>query len=60
MWHQPQRQLYSAMLEFGIRAILIKVAAMGLEPHLHLGKDLEEMHSHLIKLERCAKYGTFL
>jgi diphthine-ammonia ligase len=54
MWRQPQRQLYSAMLDAGIKAVLIKVAAMGLQPELHLGKDLQDMQTHLQKLERYA------
>ncbi|BDA44893.1 probable diphthine-ammonia ligase at N-terminal half [Coccomyxa sp. Obi] len=52
MWHQPQSQLYHAMLDSDIKAILIKVAAMGLQPELHLGKSLQEMEHHLHRLER--------
>ena len=52
MWHQPQNKLYHAMLDADIKAVLIKVAAMGLQPQLHLGKGLHEMEHHLHKLER--------
>ena len=35
------------MIDSGIEAILVKVAALGLVPEKHLGKTIEEMRSHL-------------
>lgn len=40
------------MIDAGISAILIKVAALGLEPTHHLGKSLETMQPILHKLNR--------
>ena len=38
----------------GIKAILVKVAAIGLDPSKHLGKDLAFMEPHLLKLKEYA------
>ena len=54
MWHQPQAALLRAMVSGGVDAILIKVAAMGLEPRRHLGASLAAMEPHLHSLHRCA------
>ncbi|KAL0855768.1 hypothetical protein Bca101_060921 [Brassica carinata] len=40
----------------GIKAILVKVAAIGLDPSKHLGKDLAFMEPHLLKLKEL--YGS--
>ena len=39
------------MIESSVNAVIIKVAALGLEPR-HLGKSLSEMQSHLAKIVR--------
>ena len=52
---QPQRALLQGMIDSGISAILVKVAALGLEPQKHLGKTLQEMQPTLHKL---ARYGN--
>lgn len=52
LWRQPQAQLLQAMVDSGIQAILVKVAAIGLDPHCHLGKDLASMQPLLHKLNR--------
>lgn len=52
LWMQPQRALLQGMIDSGISAILVKVAALGLDPHKHLGKHLEEMQPVLVKLSR--------
>jgi diphthine-ammonia ligase len=49
LWQRNQRELLEEMIESGLVAILIKVAAMGLTTS-HLGKSLEEMFPHLEKL----------
>lgn len=55
LWQMDQKQLLSSMIEEGLEAILIKVAAIGLVPEQHLGKSLKEMQSKLLELEN--KYG---
>ncbi|XP_033221259.1 diphthine--ammonia ligase isoform X2 [Belonocnema kinseyi] len=54
LWQRNQEDLYREMLECSVNAVIIKVAALGLESK-HLGKSLFEMHSHLIKMKE--KYG---
>lgn len=53
MWRQPQAALLRGMLDAGIQAVLVKVAAMGLEPQRHLGADLASMQTHLHRIRRC-------
>lgn len=55
LWHRDQAQLLREMVDSGIHAILIKVAALGLKPRKHLGKTLAEMYDHMILMEN--KYG---
>lgn len=55
MWRQPQAALLEAMICSGIRAVLVKVAALGLVPRLHLGQALEEVQPILHRLCRCAQ-----
>lgn len=55
LWRQPQQTLLEKMIDFGMVTILIKVAAIGLVPEIHLGKRLEEMKEHLIRLRN--QYG---
>ncbi|KAK9813243.1 hypothetical protein WJX72_011346 [[Myrmecia] bisecta] len=50
MWQQPQADLLQGMIDAGIQAVLVKVAAMGLQPHQHLGKTLQQMQPLLHKL----------
>ena len=50
LWHQPQQQLLRSMIDSGIHAILVKVAALGLDPHKHLGKSLANLEPYLISL----------
>ena len=52
LWMQPQNALLLGMIDSGINAILVKVAALGLEPHKHLGKTLQQMEPTLHKLAR--------
>uniref|UniRef100_A0A131YG33 Diphthine--ammonia ligase n=1 Tax=Rhipicephalus appendiculatus TaxID=34631 RepID=A0A131YG33_RHIAP len=52
LWHRDQSQLLREMVDCGVHAILIKVAALGLEPHKHLGKTLAEIYDHMISMER--------
>lgn len=55
LWQRDQAQLLKEMIDSGIHAILIKVAALGLEPHKHLGKSLSDIYDHMLLMEK--KYG---
>ncbi|KAI5072248.1 hypothetical protein GOP47_0012354 [Adiantum capillus-veneris] len=50
LWKQEQDDLLQQMIAGGINAVLVKVAAMGLNPHTHLGKNLADMQPFLRKL----------
>ncbi|WIA29375.1 hypothetical protein OEZ86_011879 [Tetradesmus obliquus] len=50
LWHQPQDQLLSDMIANKIEAVLVKVAAIGLDPHKHLGKSICQMQPLLCSL----------
>lgn len=52
LWQRDQAELLSEMIEAGMKAVLIKVAGIGLTPK-HLGKTLAEMQPTLIKLVSC-------
>ncbi|GAQ84195.1 putative Endoribonuclease [Klebsormidium nitens] len=51
MWRREQSGLLSDMVAAGVRAVLVKVAAMGLDPHKHLGRELGAMHPTLERLK---------
>ncbi|XP_043815204.1 diphthine--ammonia ligase isoform X3 [Manihot esculenta] len=51
LWKQDQSVLLQEMITNGIVAITVKVAAMGLDPAKHLGKELTFLKSHLHKLK---------
>ncbi|XP_076639743.1 uncharacterized protein LOC143351759 [Colletes latitarsis] len=55
LWRREQDDLLKEMIESSVNAVLIKVAALGLEPR-HLGKSISEMQSHLAKIKE--KYGV--
>lgn len=55
MWRQDQTFLLEEMMRRGIVAITIKVAAMGLIPAKHLGKELSELQPYLLDLKE--RYG---
>ncbi|XP_068107897.1 diphthine--ammonia ligase [Hyperolius riggenbachi] len=56
LWRRSQEDLLDEMINSGLQAILIKVAAFGLDPDKHLGKTLEEMRPYLRQLS--SKYGV--
>ncbi|XP_072283980.1 diphthine--ammonia ligase [Pyxicephalus adspersus] len=56
LWRRKQEDLLDEMISSGLQAILIKVAAFGLDPEKHLGKTLQEMRPHLKRLS--AQYGV--
>ncbi|XP_026675302.1 diphthine--ammonia ligase isoform X2 [Ceratina calcarata] len=55
LWRRDQDVLFKEMIASSVNAVIIKVAALGLEPR-HLGKSLSEMQSHLAKIKE--KYGV--
>ncbi|KAB5562132.1 hypothetical protein PHYPO_G00014480 [Pangasianodon hypophthalmus] len=58
LWRRDQADLLSEMISSGLQALLIKVAAYGLNPGAHLGKTLAEMEPYLHQLSK--KYGVHI
>ncbi|KAI8868486.1 hypothetical protein GQ42DRAFT_164092 [Ramicandelaber brevisporus] len=56
LWQRDQKELLKEMIDAGVDAILIKVAAFGLHPDKHLGKTIKEMYPLLVELSD--KYGV--
>ncbi|XP_010137521.1 PREDICTED: diphthine--ammonia ligase, partial [Buceros rhinoceros silvestris] len=56
LWRRNQEILLKEMISSNIQAIIIKVAAFGLDPDKHLGKTLEQMEPYLLELSE--KYGV--
>lgn len=52
LWKQPQAVLLQGMIDAGIDAAIVKVAALGLHPAKHLGKSLQQMQQTLHGLNR--------
>ncbi|XP_057364617.1 uncharacterized protein LOC130685341 [Daphnia carinata] len=55
LWQRDQEELLEEMIKSGMNAILIKVAALGLDPKKHLGRSLQHCQHELIKLK--GKFG---
>ncbi|XP_030641198.1 diphthine--ammonia ligase [Chanos chanos] len=58
LWRRDQAELLSEMISSDIHALLIKVAAFGLDPEKHLGKSLAQMEDYLKQLSE--KYGVHI
>ncbi|NXG70327.1 DPH6 ligase, partial [Baryphthengus martii] len=56
LWRRNQDILLREMISCNIQAIIIKVAAFGLDPDKHLGKTLDQMEPYLLELSE--KYGV--
>ncbi|KAM6204491.1 diphthine--ammonia ligase isoform 2-T2 [Sarcoramphus papa] len=56
LWRRNQEILLKEMISSNIQAIIIKVAAFGLDPDKHLGKTLDQMEPNLLELSE--KYGV--
>ncbi|NWX06011.1 DPH6 ligase, partial [Caloenas nicobarica] len=56
LWRRNQEILLKEMISSNIQAIIIKVAALGLDPDEHLGKSLDQMEPYLLELSE--KYGV--
>ena len=52
LWQRNQRELLAEMIACETVAVAVKVAAVGLEPHKHLGKTLAALQPTLLKLEK--------
>uniref|UniRef100_A0A5S6R2A3 Diphthine--ammonia ligase n=1 Tax=Trichuris muris TaxID=70415 RepID=A0A5S6R2A3_TRIMR len=50
LWQRDQTELLYEMLDAGMRAILVKTSSLGLDPFVHLGKELNEMLPHFLEL----------
>ncbi|GFT87989.1 diphthine--ammonia ligase [Nephila pilipes] len=65
LWHRDQAELLQEMIDSKMHAIIIKVAAIGLDPKIHLGMTLEEIQPHLIAMNKkfdlnvCGEGGEF-
>jgi diphthine-ammonia ligase len=46
LWNRDQADLLQEMIDKGMKVILIKTAAAGLEPEKHLGKTITELKPH--------------
>ncbi|KAK9498262.1 hypothetical protein O3M35_002940 [Rhynocoris fuscipes] len=55
LWRRDQAELLQEMIDSQIDAIVIKVAALGLDPAKHLGLKISELQPHLISMNE--KYG---
>ncbi|KAI5659986.1 hypothetical protein M9H77_28779 [Catharanthus roseus] len=55
LWKQDQSLLLQDMIKNGIVAITVKVAAMGLHPSKHVGKEISFLECYLHKLKE--QYG---
>lgn len=55
LWHRNQAELLREMIDGGVNAILVKVAALGLEPKKHLGLTISEIYPRMLEMEK--KYG---
>ncbi|XP_052638467.1 diphthine--ammonia ligase isoform X3 [Harpia harpyja] len=58
LWRRKQEILLKEIISSNIQAIIIKVAAFGLDPDKHLGKTLDQMEPDL--LEQGESSGTFM
>lgn len=54
LWQQDQHSLLKQMIDTRIEAIVVKVAALGLNPS-HLGQTISEMYDQLVQLNH--QYG---
>ncbi|XP_059375472.1 diphthine--ammonia ligase isoform X2 [Carassius carassius] len=58
LWRRDQAELLREIISSDLHAVLVKVAAYGLDPERHLGKSLAEMEECLHELSE--KYGVHI
>ncbi|XP_052750359.1 uncharacterized protein LOC113514122 [Galleria mellonella] len=51
LWRRNQKELLQEMILNGVEAIIIKVAALGLDPRVHLGLTIQEIQPHLLMMK---------
>lgn len=56
LWRRDQQELLSEMISSGVKAVLVKVAAMDLSPHHHLGLSISDVYSLMCSLN--CKYDS--
>ncbi|XP_051881436.1 diphthine--ammonia ligase isoform X1 [Pristis pectinata] len=56
LWRRNQEDLLREMILSNVQAVIIKVAAFGLDPEKHLGKTLDQIEPHLNQISQ--KYGV--
>uniref|UniRef100_UPI00398E6DF9 diphthine--ammonia ligase isoform X1 n=2 Tax=Pristiophorus japonicus TaxID=55135 RepID=UPI00398E6DF9 len=56
LWRRNQEDLLREMILSNVQAMIIKVAAFGLDPAKHLGKTLDQMEPYLKQISQ--KYGV--
>lgn len=65
LWHRDQAELLKDMIDCKIHAIIIKIAALGLDVDKHLGMTIEEIYPHMLEMNRkfglnvCGEGGEF-
>ena len=52
LWNREQSELLQDMIDSGMKVIIIKTAAAGLEPEKHLGKTIAELREHFMAIVR--------
>ncbi|RZC38828.1 diphthine--ammonia ligase [Asbolus verrucosus] len=55
LWQRDQKELLNEMIKCEVDAVVIKVAALGLDPTKHLGRTLSSLQPHLHAMNE--KYG---
>ncbi|XP_063385268.1 uncharacterized protein LOC134671361 [Cydia fagiglandana] len=55
LWRRNQKELLQEMITSNVEAIIIKVACLGLDPHVHLGMSIRDIQPHLLLMQE--KYG---
>ncbi|XP_069772758.1 diphthine--ammonia ligase isoform X3 [Narcine bancroftii] len=56
LWRRNQEDLLGEMILSNVQAMIIKVAAFGLDPEKHLGKTLDQIEPYLRQISQ--KYGV--
>lgn len=55
LWQRKQAELLEEMIKCEVDAIIVRVAAIGLEPQRHLGRSIRLIEPHLLAMHE--KYG---
>ena len=50
LWRRDQAELLQEMIDCHIEAIVVKVAALGLDPTKHLGMTIASLQPHILKM----------